>query len=354
VAGLKAICTSLMLFKIFGKNPAGARQKKIEQSVHFKNGVFNNLTPTDVMLKDTSYIRLMRDFFNKPNTNVPSTPIPAIKTDLQQLPADQPVIVWFGHSSYLIKYQGTTILVDPVLSGQASPVAGFGKAFTGTNIYDFSDLPPIDIVIITHDHYDHLDYKTILELKNTPARFYTALGVGAHLELWGVEPGKITELDWWQSTQIDTNLQLTATPARHFSGRSFQRNKTLWASFVLKLYGYRLLLGGDSGYGDHFRQIGASHGPFDLAILEAGQYGDKWPYIHMFPDETVRAAMDLQARMLLPVHWGRFALAYHAWYEPIERVMEYAEKVYYPVIIPQIGKPIRLKIPEMQERWWKG
>jgi L-ascorbate metabolism protein UlaG (beta-lactamase superfamily) len=342
-----------MLFKVLGKNPAGDRLKRIQQSPHYKENSFQNLSLTDVMLKDTSYLQLTKDFLSKSTSSSPLTAIPAVKTDLKNLPADEPVIVWFGHSSYLIKYKQTTLLIDPVLSSHASPVSFFGKPFKGTTLYTAADLPPLDAVIITHDHYDHLDYQTILYLKDTPAKFYTPLGVGAHLEYWGVKRENITELDWWESRQIATGSTFTATPARHFSGRGFQRNQTLWASFVLNLHQYTLLLGGDSGYGTHFQQIGETYGPFDLAILEAGQYGDKWPYIHMFPEETVQAAIDLHAKCLLPVHWGKFALAYHAWTEPIERVLAYAEKVRYPVMIPLIGRPLSLEVPENQVTWWK-
>jgi L-ascorbate metabolism protein UlaG (beta-lactamase superfamily) len=213
--------------------------------------------------------------------------------------------------------------------------------------------PFSELTIITHDHYDHLDHKTITRLSSKTGAFVTSLGVGSHLEHWGVPADKITELDWWESTNHDADIHLTATPARHFSGRGVLRNKTLWSSFVLRLYDYKILIGGDSGYGEHFTQIGLNHGPFDVAILEAGQYGDAWPYIHMFPEQTVQAALDLKAKTLLPVHWGKFALAYHAWNEPIQRVLNQAQKQQMPVLVPQIGKPLQLSIVESQEIWWK-
>jgi L-ascorbate metabolism protein UlaG (beta-lactamase superfamily) len=342
-----------MPLRIFGKNPAGIRLQRIKASPNYRNNAFQNLVPTDVTLKDASYVKMMKDFIYKSPEATPPQTLPTVKTDLLQLKADKPVIVWFGHSSYMIRYKEKTILVDPVLSGQASPVSGFGKAFKGSDIYHFDELPASDLIVITHDHYDHLDYKTITRLKSKTGAFVTSLGVGSHLEHWGVPAEKITELDWWESTQHDADIHLTATPARHFSGRGVLRNKTLWSSFVLRLYDYKILIGGDSGYGDHFTQIGLNYGPFDVAILESGQYGDAWPYIHMFPEQTVQAAIDLGAKTLLPVHWGKFALAYHAWNEPIQRVLKQAEKVQMPVLVPQIGMPLQLSVAESQEIWWK-
>ncbi len=342
-----------MLIKSMGKNPDGKELQRIKKSENYKGGQFQNQVPTEVTRKNASYVKMMKDFINKPKSTIPPGIIPSVTTDLHQLQTNKPVVIWFGHSSYLIRYLDKTILVDPVLKGQASPVSFFGRPFKGTAIYQVADLPPVDAVIITHDHYDHLDFATISELKSGQAKFYTPLGVGSHLAYWGVQPEYITELDWWEHLRVDEHMQLTATPARHFSGRALVRNKTLWASFVLNLYDFTIMIGGDSGYGAHFKEIGASYGPFDLAILEAGQYGDDWPFIHMLPEETVQAAIDLQAATLLPVHWGKFTLAFHPWNEPVQRVVNYANKINMPVIIPRIGKPILLDMPIVEDNWWK-
>lgn len=344
-----------MLIRSLGKNPSGDLLTRIQKSPHYKGNVFQNLIPTDVMLPDASYLKMMNDFVSNRKIASPQKLIPAIQTDLKNLASDKLVIVWFGHSSYLIRYRNKTILVDPVLDGQASPVSLFGKAFKGTNLYRVADLPPLDVVIITHDHYDHLDYATIAALNSQQVKFYTPLGVGSHLAHWGIPAAAITEMDWWESQQVDEHMHLTATPARHFSGRGLARNKTLWASYVLTLYDTRILIGGDSGYGNHFKEIGDRYSPFDLAILEAGQYGESWPHIHMFPEQTVQATIDLQAKALLPVHWGKFALAYHAWNEPIQRVIKEANKLQVPVIVPQIGKPLTLDVPmiKMEDSWWE-
>ena len=337
---------------VFGANPATTRLERISQSKNYRDGVFRNLSPTDVTLKGTSPVKLVRDYLNKSKANTPTAPLPSVKTDLNALPDAKPTVVWFGHSSYLIKSKGVTVLMDPVFSGNASPVTFFGKSFPGSDVYSAADMPPIDLLIISHDHYDHLDYKTITQLIPKVKKFYTALGVGAHLERWGVPADRIVEFDWWESQTIRDDIRLTATPARHFSGRVFTQGKTLWASFVLNIHGYTLYLGGDSGYDTHFAEIGQKYGPFDLALLECGQYGDDWPLIHMFPEEVVTAAQDLRAKTLLPVHWGKFALAYHAWNEPIQRLTKRAAEQQLDVTTPQIGEPVVIGGIYPQTIWW--
>ncbi|HTI09912.1 MAG TPA: MBL fold metallo-hydrolase [Puia sp.] len=341
----------MTLFPVFGQRPSGNRLQRIQQSPHYKNGSFQNEIPTAVTSKDASMIKMLHEYRNRPVNTRPNHPVPSVRTDLRALPSDKPAIVWFGHSSYLLKVKGLTILVDPVFSGNASPVSFFAKAFPGSDVYGADDLPEIDAVVLTHDHYDHLDYKTILALAPHVQHFYTSLGVGAHLESWGIPSEKITELDWWETAS--GIAALTATPARHFSGRGIKRGRTLWSSFVLKIAGYSIFLGGDSGYGDHFKAIGDRYGPFDLAILEAGQYGKNWPYIHMLPEQTVMAARDLRADILLPVHWAKFTLALHPWNEPIQRVLSAAAASGVTVATPMIGEPVTLGAPLPQTKWWE-
>ncbi|HYH55177.1 MAG TPA: MBL fold metallo-hydrolase, partial [Anseongella sp.] len=266
---------------------------------------------------------------------------------------DKPVVTWFGHSSYLIQAEGLNILVDPVFSRRVSFAQYIGpSAYPGSMIVSVKDLPAIDAVIISHDHYDHLDYGTILQLREKVKAFYVPLGVGSHLAYWGVPDENITELDWWDSVDALGSLKLTAAPARHFSGRGFTRNKTLWASFVLEMEGYKLYLGGDSGYDRHFREIGDKFGPFDLVILENGQYNPQWPFIHMMPEETVQASLDLRGKVLLPVHWGKFTLAVHAWNDPAIRVVKKAEEMNVKVTTPRIGEPIVLDSVYPSDQWW--
>ncbi|MDB5119983.1 MAG: putative Zn-dependent hydrolase of beta-lactamase fold protein [Sphingobacteriales bacterium] len=340
-----------MIPKIFGKKPAGKVLYKLKRSPNYKNGAFQNLSPTEVTLKSTSILKMMKDFATKPKSAAPPVTLPSVKTDLTALKAASPTIVWFGHSSYLIKYEEQTILVDPVFSGNASPVSFFGKSFAGSDVYTPEDFPEIDIIILTHDHYDHLDYKTILKFKSKTKHFYTPLGVGEHLKHWGVAESKITELDWWQKTPIEKG-ELIATPARHFSGRGITRNNSLWSSFVLKLADYSIYIGSDSGYDSHFKEIGNLYGPFDIAILETGQYNTNWPYIHMMPEQAVQAAIDLGASVILPVHWAKFSLALHNWNEPIQRVIKTASDLNVKVTTPLIGEPIILKSSYPDKVWW--
>jgi L-ascorbate metabolism protein UlaG (beta-lactamase superfamily) len=295
---------------------------------------------------------MLYDFFNKSKNNRPAAPIPSVKSDLKTFSSEKPGIFWFGHSSYLIKTNGKNLLIDPVFSGHASPFSFMVKAFEGANNYAASDFPDIDILILSHDHYDHLDYETIIAIKDKVKHFYVPLGVGAHLENWGVAENKITELDWWEAATFE-NLKLTATPARHFSGRGLKRGKSLWASYVLETPSHKIYIGGDSGYDAHFKAIGEKFGPFDLAILETGQYNKNWPYIHMMPEQTVQAAQDLQAKVLLPVHLGKFALALHDWDEPLQRVVKAAAEKQVKVTTPMIGEPVILDEKYPAGHWWE-
>jgi L-ascorbate metabolism protein UlaG (beta-lactamase superfamily) len=339
----------------FGKHPSGKRLERIMKSPNYRNNSFHNFSPTEILLKSASRSKMFKDFFfRKPATTKPPKAIPSVKTDLKNLPPKNTTIVWFGHSSYLISSKSFHILVDPVMQGEASPVPIFAKPFAGSDVYSLHDLPPIDLVLLTHDHYDHLHYDSIKKLASTAKRFVTSLGVGAHLEAWGVSSEKITELDWWESTSVDNGIELIATPARHFSGRSFVRGKTLWSAFVLKLHGHQLFLGGDSGYENHFKEIGKRFGSFDVALLECGQYGENWPYIHTLPEETVTAAKDLNAKILMPVHWAKFELSLHPWDEPINRATKFAATNHQPVTTPMIGEPVVLNSSYPDKRWWEN
>jgi L-ascorbate metabolism protein UlaG (beta-lactamase superfamily) len=341
------------ILKAMGKNPWGEQMKRINQSPNYREGIFQNQSVTTVMAEKGEFFRTFKKFLNKPKTVFPPAPLPSIKTDLKNLPNGNPVLVWFGHSSYLIKMDGKHILVDPVFSGYASPIKmKSAKNFDGSNVYKVEDMPPIDILLITHDHYDHLDYKTVLKLNAGTKYIITSLGVASHLEYWGFDKNKITELDWNENVEME-GLKFTSAPARHFSGRSFKRSKTLWASFVLKAKNWSIYIGADSGYDKHFKTIGEQHGPFDLAILESGQYNEAWKSIHMMPEETVQASIDLKAKTLLPVHWGKFSLSLHPWNEPIERLMKKADELHVNVTTPLIGEPIVIGEKYPTSKWWR-
>lgn len=345
------------MFKTFGKRPGGDRLMHIQQSPNYREGVFQNLSKTTVTTPDASFFKLLWTMWHSRKIVQPAQRLPFVKTDLRNLPDGQPVVVWFGHSSYLLKIDGKIILVDPVLSGNAAPFSFAVKAFPGADEYKVEDMPDPDVLVLTHDHYDHLDYQTIVRLKSRVKQVICSLGVGEHLEYWGLDKSSITEVDWWDSVEI-AGLQFTATPARHFSGRGLVRAKALWTSYVLTVNGYRIFLGGDSGYDTHFKTIGERFGPFDLAMLEIGQYNTMWPFIHVNPEESVQAALDLQAKLVLPVHWGKFALAYHPWDEPILRMLARARELNVPVTTPLIGEPLILSQPQTtnypQQKWWEG
>jgi L-ascorbate metabolism protein UlaG (beta-lactamase superfamily) len=338
--------------KVFGVDPKGARLERILKSPNYQNGAFQNLSFTPVMAEGAHMGKILRAYMKKVTGKEPLENLPSVNTDLKVIKDTVPVLIWFGHSSYLIKASGKNILVDPVLSGNASPVNFFGSNYKGSNIYSVDDMPELDAVLITHDHYDHLDYKTIVKLIPKTKHFYTSLGVGAHLEYWGVPPEKITEFDWWEKAEMDSGFTFIAAPARHFSGRKFARGKTLWASYILQTPTHRFYLGGDSGYDTHFTEIGKKYGPFDIAILECGQYNAFWHNIHMMPEETAQAARDLHAEVLMPVHNSKFTLALHPWKEPIERVTKEAEAKGIKTTTPMIGEPVLLDKHYPSSKWW--
>ena len=339
----------------FGKLPSGDRLQRISRSPHFRGGSFVNIHPTKKLADDASYLSMMTKFFSNGVVNrIPAKKIPVVETNLKTLSLEKDQLVWFGHSSYFMIINGKRILVDPMFSQRASPFQFMGmKRYEGTFEYTTADFPSLDYIIITHDHYDHLDYNSIKDLKDRTGHFVTALGVGAHLEAWGVEPKKITELDWWESTTLDGNISLTATPARHFSGRGIRGNKTLWASFVLSTDRQRIFIGGDSGYDDSFQLIGQKYGPFSLAMLECGQYDKQWPSIHMMPEQVAQAAVDLKTKFLLPVHWAKFSLALHSWTDPIERLTKKASAIHVSVITPKVGQQVLLDEIGPGTPWWR-
>lgn len=339
----------------FGKVPSGSRLERIKTSANYKNGAFQNQSHTPVMPEDVSMFKVMKDgMFNRSKRNVPKNVLPSVKPNLKNLDPEKDVLVWFGHSSYFMQVSGKRFLVDPVFSGHASPFSFTVKSFNGSDVYTAEDMPNIDFLVITHDHWDHLDYETVMKLKAKVGKIITGLGTGAHLEHWRFEPGKITELDWNEQAEIGPRFKITATPARHFSGRKFKRNQSLWCSFVLETPEKKIFIGGDSGYDTHFAKIGVEHGPFDLAVLECGQYNEYWKYIHEMPEQTVQAAIDLKTKMLMPVHWAKFALSMHAWDEPIARVTAEAERLNVPIVHPMIGELVELGRPVASGKWWKA
>ncbi len=338
----------------FGRNPTGARLERIRQSPNYKNGQFQNLSPTPMLTEGASYFTVMKEFlFGDKARRTPADSLPGKKTDLLHLDPAEDLLIWFGHSSYFLQLDGRKFLVDPVFSGSASPVKFTTRSFQGSDRYSPEDFPEIDYLFITHDHWDHLDYETVKALEPKVKRVITGLGVGAHLERWGYSAGKITEKDWNEEFLPEEGFKVNTAPARHFSGRGFKSNASLWMSFILTTPSKRIYLGGDSGYDAHFKAIGEEFGPFDLVILENGQYDKSWKYIHMMPEEVVQAAQDLGAKMLFPGHWGKFSLSNHAWDEPVKRLTEEAKRKGMPVLHPLIGDTVILSGDfKKGTAWW--
>lgn len=338
----------------FGKAPDSDRLERIKNSPNYRNGKFQNLSYTPDLKEGVSYYTVIKDFFfGKSKRNIPAIVLPSVKTDLHALNPDKNVLIWFGHSSYFIQADGKKILVDPVFSGNASPVKFTTKSFKGSDVYTAEDMPEIDYLFITHDHWDHLDYETIIKLRPKIKKVITGLGTGAHLERWGLAKSIIVEKDWNEEVVLDPGFAVNTTTARHFSGRGFKRNGALWLSFVLTTPGMKIFLGGDSGYGTHFKEIGDKYGPFDLAILECGQYNEYWKYIHMMPEEVVQATLDLKAKVLVPVHWSKFSLALHDWDDSIIRVLRESKKKNVSVVNPMIGEEVDLKATGVYTNWWE-
>ncbi|RYY37747.1 MAG: MBL fold metallo-hydrolase [Sphingobacteriaceae bacterium] len=343
--------TAIAGCKSVGRSPKGEALTRLQALPNYKNGNFENVAEnSDTTIKRGLWYMMMH---SRPETLRPSRPLPWVKTDLKALAAPAPTVVWFGHSSFLIKTLQGNILVDPVFSNSAGPVPGLITAFAGTKNYHAEDMPPIDVLIISHDHYDHLDYRTLKKLKNQIKTAVVPMGVGSYLEYWGFDPKNIIELNWNQSVTLPSGMQITATPAQHRSNRTYSKtNKTLWASFVIQTGQYKLFYSGDSGYGPHFKQIGEQYGPFDLALLECGQYSPNWPWTHLWLEQPAQAAVDLQAHMMQPIHWAKFIEADHPWNEAIKKLIPAAEKAGIPVNVPRIGEPYTLGNAPKQTAWW--
>ncbi|MEN9444468.1 MAG: hypothetical protein RIS47_1358 [Bacteroidota bacterium] len=337
----------------FGKLPSGERLARIEKSANFQDGKFVNLHTTPVMTEGVNYFTVIKDLLFSANKK-PTVPIPTQKTDLLHLDPTEDLLVWFGHSSYFMQLSGKRILVDPVLSGAASPVAFTTRAFEGTDVYTVDELPSIDYLFITHDHWDHLDYDTILKLKTKVGKIICTLGTGAHFEYWGFNPNILIEQDWYESSSLDSGFVVHTLPARHFAGRGLRANKALWAAFLLETPSFKVYIGGDGGYDTHFAEIGAKYGPIDLAILENGQYDKNWKYIHMMPEQVLQAGTDLKAKRLFPVHSGKFALANHAWNEPLRRITALNNARQMPLVTPMIGEKVALQDSvQVFRNWWE-
>jgi len=347
----------------FGADPGGERMARIRRSPHFKDGVFQNPGGPARIRPSGSTRDLARTYFDKDSRSrrAPKGAIPVHPTtlaDISRPPATGLRLTWMGHSGVLAEIDGHRVLFDPVWGERCSPFPFAGPRRLHPVPLPLAALGPVDVVVISHDHYDHLDLPTIKALAGTDTLFAVPLGVGAHLERWGVSAGRLRELDWHETTKVG-GLTLTATPARHFCGRGLRNTQhTLWASWVVEGEEHRVYHSGDTGYFDGFKDIGAGHGPFDATMIQVGAYSDFWPDIHMTPEEGVRAHLDLQggdaAGVLLPIHWATFNLAPHAWAEPGEWMRDAGEEAGQAVAFPRPGEPFEPAGELPVEPWWRA
>ena len=309
----------------FGRRMSAQRRARIEASPNWRDGMFRNQQPTPQFTGNRNSLRALWTMLTTPDSNrVPVEPLPAVKSDLKSLPADRDWFVWFGHSSYMFQVGGKRFLVDPLLKMEF-PASLMLKPFKGTDIYSPDDLPEIDCLIITHEHWDHLDYATLRDLLPKVRHAVCPLGVAEYLEYWGYSPSLISELDWYDTCQIandkwemgNAKWQITALPSRHFSNRLLRgRDQTLWAAFMVEAGGRKVYIGGDGGYDDRFRQAREQFGTIDLAVMENGQYNPNWAYVHMLPQHLEQAILDMQPEQVFTVHHDKFSLSTHAWSEP--------------------------------------
>jgi L-ascorbate metabolism protein UlaG (beta-lactamase superfamily) len=357
ILALAGLYTFYRLWVPFGGVLTGARKQAVRASHHNSKGKFVNLVTTTLHMNAAAVISMAVDHVRLNAGLRPGHPIVPDAPDLGSIAsATDTQLVWLGHSSFILRIGGKTVLLDPVLSRRASPFQFAGpKRYAGSAVITPDALPHVDAVIISHDHYDHLDYDTIHKLRTKVGRFFVPLGVGAHLERWGVHPDAITELDWWDTAALG-GIELVCTPARHFSGRRIGgHDTTLWGSWVIMAGRERVFFSGDTGYGPHFAEIGTQYGPFDLTLMECGQYDRRWDNIHMLPEQTVAASHDLRSKLLLPIHWGAFTLAFHEWTDSVERALRAAHKIDLPVATPRMGQIMLLRgAARSTGPWWKS
>lgn len=339
-----------------GQLPQGGRLERVQASAQFRDGEFRNELASPRRRSGIGFfLAVIRGRFESRDRPLPPATLPVVKTDLAALPAERDTVVWLGHSSFFVQLGGQRLLIDPVFSDHAAPLPWMVPAFDGTSVYGVPDLPPIDAVLITHDHYDHLDYASMKALQAKTRLVIAGLGNGAHLQRWGYPADKIREVDWHTSVALGPELQIHVLPAQHYSGRFLQRNQSLWASYALQTASRRLYFSGDSGFGPHFDRIAQRFGSFDLVALDSGQYDARWNDIHMNPEEAAEAAQRLAARALLVAHAGRFSLARHAWDEPFERAVAASRGRPYRLLTPRIGEPIRMDEANLSfSYWWRG
>lgn len=343
--------------KQFGGKVTQKEKEQYAQSKFWDGEKFNNLELTEMKIPFRAIPKMLTNQFFGRGGLQPKTKIPLVPFDKSEFlkPSDHAKFIWFGHSALLCRMEGKTILIDPMFGQDAAPIAPFKiKRFNEVSTALAKELPEIDLLIMSHDHYDHLDLGSMQELAPKVKQYFVALGVARHLTEWGISSEKITEFDWWQTADY-SGIQITFTPTRHFSGRGIRdRFKGLWGGWIFKTSSENIWFSGDGGYGEHFKEIGEKFGPFDLAFMECGQYNKLWRPIHLFPDECVQAAIDAKAKLILPVHWGSFTLSDHHWTASVEQFVAVSQKESVPYLTPKIGASFSvLDASEHTEAWWE-
>lgn len=338
------------LLRALGAKPAGERLRRAQNSPQWKGGRFDQGLPLHF-----DYGALLSRFFLRfRGKRRPDQDLPVVATDpslFDRPPLSGLRVTWLGHSTALVELEGVRVLLDPMWGPRASPSRSVGPARFYAPPLALPDLPRLDAIVFSHDHYDHLDEMTVTALRGMECPFVAPLGVGAHLEHWGVPAERIMEMDWWEELKLG-DLTLACVPARHFSGRGLRRNATLWCGWALLGRERRLFYSGDSSYFDGFRAIGARYGPFDAGLFECGAYDPAWPDVHLGPEQAVQACKDSGARLFIPMHWGTFDLAMHGWTEPVERLLVAARAAGLAVAVPRPGQSLEPSNPPPLERWW--
>ena len=342
----------LVLSPQFGNAPDQEIKEKYKNLNNYSKGEFKNQESFILMTGEMS----MMEFMKGDSGRMYPERIDPLKVNFKNfknLSDDTMHFIWLGHSSFLLKIKSKIIMLDPMLGKYAAPIpVPMLKRYSSELAISLDDIDTIDIVIFSHDHYDHLDYKTINKIKDKVKMFYVPLGLGSHLKSWGIKEELITELNWNQSS-INGSFTFVCLPSRHFSGRGpFDRNSTLWSSWAIISEIGKIYFSGDSGYGKHFKKIGQDYGPFNIAMLDCGQYNDAWKYSHMVPEEAVQASKDLNAMQFMPIHWGAFTLSTHDWADPVKRAIRSAKKNQLDILTPEIGKIVTLG-QKSEIDWWK-
>lgn len=343
----------------FGGSHSDEDKGRYAQSGHYEDGQFENLQTINMDMSFSKGIGIMYKMLQGIPNSEPSFEIPVQSLDSLELTeyADTARLIWFGHSAFLLQIDGKNVLIDPMFGDVPAPHPFLGNGRYNSELpIAVEKLPMIDLMIISHDHYDHLDYGSFQKLKDKTKAFFVPLGVGAHFKSWGIDATLIHELNWWDE-MVYEDLKLIFAPSQHFSGRGLSdRSSTLWGSWIIQGQGDNIYFSGDGGYGPHFKEIGEKYGPFDFAMMECGQYNDQWKDIHMIPEETAQAAVDVKARVMMPIHWGSFTLAMHTWTDPVIRVTAKANELKMPIIVPIIGEKLDLHAIDQYETkdWWNG